>query len=70
MLYEFTTDYFSSPTPRSHFGGVTTLSTHDFLQINGYANSFWGWGGEDDQLYQRVRAENFTVVSLVSNRSY
>uniref|UniRef100_A0A0F8AR16 Beta-1,4-galactosyltransferase 1 n=1 Tax=Larimichthys crocea TaxID=215358 RepID=A0A0F8AR16_LARCR len=25
-----------------------------FLKINGFPNTFWGWGGEDDDIYQRV----------------
>jgi hypothetical protein len=41
---------------------VTALSTADFQRINGYSNSFWGWGGEDDQLFQRVKYNNLTVV--------
>ena len=34
----------------------------DFQQINGYSNIFWGGGGEDDQFYNRIRAENLTVT--------
>ncbi len=48
---------------------MTTLSAKDFKQINGYSNSFWGWGGEDDQLYQRVRSENFTVTRAFDGKS-
>ena len=36
------------------FGGVTVFSTADFEQVNGYPNDFWGWGGEDEELYHRV----------------
>jgi hypothetical protein len=43
------------PTSANHFGGMTALSTNDFQSVNGFSNSFWGWGGEDDQLYQRVK---------------
>ena len=24
-----------------------------FNAINGYPNNFWGWGGEDDEMYKR-----------------
>jgi hypothetical protein len=41
---------------------VTALSTNDFLRVNGFSNSFWGWGGEDDQLYQRVKLQNLNVT--------
>jgi hypothetical protein len=47
---------------RKHFGGVTALSVHDFQNLNGYSNVFWGWGGEDDQLYERVKFNNMTVT--------
>ncbi|KAI9559313.1 hypothetical protein GHT06_016102 [Daphnia sinensis] len=50
------------PTAANHFGGVTAFSAKDFQKVNGYSNSFWGWGGEDDQLYQRVKFHNLTVA--------
>nr|XP_015832130.2 beta-1,4-galactosyltransferase 1 [Nothobranchius furzeri] len=36
------------------FGGVTALTKEQFLTVNGFSNTFWGWGGEDDDLYNRV----------------
>ncbi|XP_014833057.1 PREDICTED: beta-1,4-galactosyltransferase 2-like [Poecilia mexicana] len=36
------------------FGGVTALSKQQFLKVNGFSNTFWGWGGEDDDLSQRL----------------
>ena len=44
------------------FGGVTAMSTQDFATVNGYSNGFWGWGGEDDDLYHRVISHNLTVT--------
>ena len=29
--------------------------------INGFSNVFFGWGGEDDDLYDRVRAKGLVV---------
>ncbi|XP_062297647.1 beta-1,4-galactosyltransferase 1-like [Scomber scombrus] len=36
------------------FGGVAALSKSQFLKINGFPNSYWGWGGEDDDVYKRI----------------
>lgn len=37
----------------SIFGGAGAFLRKDFEEINGFSNKFWGWGGEDDDLYQR-----------------
>ncbi|UJR16731.1 hypothetical protein I4U23_003631 [Adineta vaga] len=36
------------------FGGVTAFSLSDFMNVNGYATIYWGWGGEDDDMYRRI----------------
>jgi beta-1,4-galactosyltransferase 3 len=41
------------PYPK-FFGGVTAFSTDDFIGANGCPNVYWGWGGEDDDMYLRV----------------
>lgn len=35
-------------------GGVLSISMKDFERVNGYPNEFWGWGGEDDALRNRL----------------
>lgn len=35
------------------FGGAGAFLKKDFENINGFSNEFWGWGGEDDDLYHR-----------------
>ena len=37
-----------------YFGGITSFSESLFRQLNGFPNNFWGWGGEDDELYKRT----------------
>jgi hypothetical protein len=39
----------------NYFGGIVAFNKESFKKINGYPNNFWGWGGEDDELYNRVR---------------
>ena len=37
----------------SLFGGVTALRTEHMRLANGFPNSFFGWGGEDDAFGER-----------------
>lgn len=38
-----------------YFGGVTLFDKGSFQKINGYANEYWGWGAEDDDILLRCR---------------
>ena len=35
------------------FGGVSALSKEHMEKVNGFSNKYFGWGGEDDDMYQR-----------------
>jgi len=37
-----------------YFGGVVSFSSSQYKRINGYPNTFWGWGGEDDEMQRRL----------------
>lgn len=44
-----------------YFGGVTLFNKADFKAIDGYSNDFWGWGGEDDEMYRNVLRNGLEV---------
>lgn len=41
-----------------YFGGIVSFSEEDMRKINGYPNTFWGWGGEDDEMQKRLETTN------------
>jgi hypothetical protein len=38
----------------AYFGGIAALRREHYEKINGLSNQFWGWGGEDDDMYKRI----------------
>ncbi|KAL1023683.1 hypothetical protein UPYG_G00044520 [Umbra pygmaea] len=55
-------DKFGFRLPYDHFfGGVAALSKEQFLKINGFPNHYWGWGGEDDAIFNRLSAKRMSI---------
>jgi len=42
-------------------GGALLLQIEHYKRINGYSNKYFGWGQEDDDMYERV---NFVFKSV------
>lgn len=49
------------------FGGVSGLTVEQFRKINGFPNAFWGWGGEDDDLWNRWVFTEYVKISDVQS---
>ena len=43
---------FRMPYP-TFFGGAMAMTGQQIEAINGFPNRFYGWGGEDDDIYYR-----------------
>jgi len=48
--------------------GSCLLKMKTFLDVGGYSNSFWGWGAEDNDLYDKIRSTGTSVITL--NETY
>lgn len=44
-----------------YFGGVSSMSKEQYLKINGFPNNYWGWGGEDDDIYNRLASSGMSI---------
>eukprot|EP00096_Caligus_rogercresseyi_P001154 TRINITY_DN1180_c0_g1_i1.p1 TRINITY_DN1180_c0_g1~~TRINITY_DN1180_c0_g1_i1.p1 ORF type:complete len:386 (-),score=117.25 TRINITY_DN1180_c0_g1_i1:655-1812(-) len=49
------------------FGGVSAMSVSHFKSVNGFSNSYWGWGAEDDDMFNRIRHRKLFISRYPSN---
>jgi len=42
-------------------GGFFIINKNIFQKVNGYSNNFWGWGGEDQDLQNRLKFNNVNI---------
>uniref|UniRef100_A0A2M4AT26 Putative glucosylceramide beta-14-galactosyltransferase n=1 Tax=Anopheles triannulatus TaxID=58253 RepID=A0A2M4AT26_9DIPT len=49
------------------FGGVSAMTEKQFRTVNGFSNSFWGWGGEDDDMSNRLKHFGFHIARYPVN---
>jgi hypothetical protein len=45
----------------SFLGQAVSISLKDVKTINGYPNTFWGWGGEDDAIRKRIKKNSIKI---------
>ncbi|KAK1932561.1 Beta-1 [Phytophthora citrophthora] len=50
----------------NYFGGIVAFTRQQFIKVNGFPNNFWGWGGEDNELYSRVVRKKLSVQTPAS----
>lgn len=51
---------YSLPYPE-YLGGVFLSPINEFESANGFSNEYWGWGGEDDDLYARFQLASIPI---------
>jgi len=44
------------------FGGVVAITKNHYQLVNGYSNQFEGWGGEDDDFYNRIKYKHLMIT--------
>ena len=49
------------------FGGVSAMTVDQFKLVNGFSNLFWGWGGEDDDMANRLRLKKLFISRYPAN---
>ena len=49
------------------FGGVSAMTVEQFRKVNGFSNMFWGWGGEDDDMSNRLRQKKLYISRYPAN---
>ena len=43
----------------SFVGGAIAAMAEDFTKVNGFSNLYFGWGSEDDDIYERLVLDNY-----------
>ncbi|KAK9891359.1 hypothetical protein WA026_014599 [Henosepilachna vigintioctopunctata] len=51
------------------FGGAVAILSEQYKEINGMSNLYEGWGGEDDDFYERLVKHNLTACRFCASVS-
>ncbi|XP_072020708.1 uncharacterized protein [Amphiura filiformis] len=52
------------------FGAVMGLGRGQVFQINGFPNVYWGWGGEDDEIFKRIGEAGLEITRIKGPKGY
>uniref|UniRef100_A0A8C0HIS0 Beta-1,4-galactosyltransferase n=1 Tax=Buteo japonicus TaxID=224669 RepID=A0A8C0HIS0_9AVES len=55
---------------KSFFGGVSALTPEHYMKMNGFPNTYWGSGGENDDIATRRELATVTITFVLSNCRY
>ena len=58
---------FNNKTGKVFLGGMLHFSKELFETINGYPINYWGWGGEDDDLFTRLSINKIYSICYPKN---
>ncbi|XP_009100815.1 beta-1,4-galactosyltransferase 3 isoform X2 [Serinus canaria] len=47
---------------KSFFGGVSALTPEHYMKMNGFPNTYWGDGGENDDIATRIQLAGMKIV--------
>jgi len=53
----------------NYVGGIVAMQPDTFINIGGFSNSFWGWGGEDDNFHCRLKRNNVSVIRFAGSQA-
>ncbi|XP_071536173.1 beta-1,4-galactosyltransferase 4-like [Panulirus ornatus] len=45
----------------TYFGGACLMTEAHIKRVNGWSNIYWGWGGEDDDMWRRIAFTDMAV---------
>ena len=43
------------------------MTVEQFQTVNGFSNKYWGWGGEDDDMSNRIKYHGFYISRFPAN---
>lgn len=54
-------------SPSDNYGGTIMFPKEAFRKVNGYSNLFYNWGGEDDDMLNRIKVVEIPVLKKPSS---